>query len=331
MSKKGAKIALTYFITIIASLVIIGGAAFIVLSKVMAEDDPGIAAVEVTTTADSGVYAPTELENRTALFILDAGNKRTSTCFVLARLLPTETKVVIVPLQSDTLCSVNGTEDTLYELYRAGGGQYAKRAVEAACGLSVDKYLKFDKTSFELFATLMGTVNYEAPYSLICEDPDTNEVTVIREGSAALDGVTMRKLFTFPSFKSGETGRAATVGSVVVDVLNSAQETRLSTGMDQIVETVLKSSVETDIADIDYKTSKKAMQYIVDNSYKGAELVLPSGKYNSDEEYVLDDEFITSLKTWFGVDMLDYSGSMPQVGSSEPPFGDTAKSPDTAE
>ena len=41
LSKKGAKIALTYFITIIASLVIIGGAAFIVLSKVMAEDDPG--------------------------------------------------------------------------------------------------------------------------------------------------------------------------------------------------------------------------------------------------------------------------------------------------
>ena len=302
MAKKGTKIALTYFITIFISILIIAAAGMIFMKKMLAPSQSA-ADIEVTSSSDEG-YEPTMLDNQTTLFILDAGgDKLSSTVFVLTRLLPSEKSLLIVPLQSDTYANVNGTENTLFGFYEDGGCASLKRAIETDLDTAIDRYMKFDYTNFEKFAAQFAAVNYDIPYALIYEDPATGETTVIRQGGQIMDPTTMLKVFTFPEFKPGETARNAAVGSIVTDFINASVSTRLRTGADAIAQSAIENNTETDISIYDYEFKKEAIQYILDNTDRPAELIIPSGNYDETGKYVLEDAFVTSLKSRFNSGM----------------------------
>lgn len=310
MAKKGTKIALTYFITIIVSILLIGGVAVFLFSRAT-HKGPSVADIEVTSSTEnvSEEYAPSMLDNQTTLFILDAEDRISGSAFVLTRLLPSQTKLLIVPLQSDTMITLNGEEKTLYDHYLTGGVSYARRAVESLCDVSVDKYMKFDKFSFENFVAHFTIVNYTVPYDLIYENEKTGETTVLREGGQAMDPTSMRKLFTYPEFSNGETARNTVIGTIVTEFINSSKDTRFESGIDPIVETVLQSGVDTDITVYDYEFKKEAMQYTIENSNKLAELVMPTGNYDENGAYRLDADFIKSLRSLFAVDIYSYESS----------------------
>lgn len=318
MAKKGTKIALTYFITIIVSILLIGGVAIFLFSRAT-HQGPSVADIEVTSSTESpdDEYVPSMLDNQTTLFILDAEDRMSGSVFVLTRMLPSQAKVIIVPLQSDTVVTLNGEEKTLYDHYLTGGVSYARRAVETLCDVSVDKYMKFDKFTFENFAAHFATINYNVPYNLIYENEATGETTVLREGGQAMDPTSMRKIFTFPEFSNGETSRNSVVGTIVTEFLNASKDTRFATGMDPIVETVLQSGVDTDITIYDYEFKKDAMQYTIENCGQLAELVMPTGEYDENGAYRLDPNFIKALKSWFAVDMYSFEASESTDATSE--------------
>lgn len=326
MAKKSTKIALTYVITIVVTVAVIFIVGLIMIKST--NRSSGVNDIQVTSSTEPEVYAPSVLDNQTTLFVLDAEDRMTASAFVLTRLLPSEKRLVIVPLQSDMYASVNGTEGTLYEFYRSDGIQGAKRAVESVCGLTVEKYMIFDKSSFETMAAHFEAVNYVFSDTLIYENENTGEVTVIRSGNCSLDPTTMRKAFTYPNFNNGETERAAVIGSIVTDFVNASGE-RLRTSMDQIFNGIMNSGAETDITVYDYDFKKEAMQYMVDNSSECAELVLPSGIYDDSGRYVLEDAFVDSLKSWFSLDLYsfgsDSDNSSPIDSSSELPAAYSAK------
>ncbi|MGN0586474.1 MAG: hypothetical protein ACI4JF_04235, partial [Oscillospiraceae bacterium] len=153
MSKRSAKIAATYFLTIIISLLLIGGGGYLFIMKYL-EKEPEQSGMDDIVMQDSSLgneeYAPIFGEGRTVLFIYEEGKSQTSTNFLLARFAPADNKVVLVPLQTDIACELDGTANTLYEFYRLGGTYEAKRAVEKFTGLAVDRYLKFTGSSFTL-------------------------------------------------------------------------------------------------------------------------------------------------------------------------------------
>ena len=314
LAKRSTKIALTYFVTIICALLIIGGGSYLLLNHYLnpAEDD--ISAVEVTTAVqgENDGYVPSALDNQTTLFILDAEDRSTATCFVLVRLLPEKCSAVVVALQSDTAASLNGISGTLYDIYRSSGASAAAHATEGILDVNVDKYVMFRKDSFEKFAALMGSITYDIPYNLIWENTETGENTIIRQGIKELDAVTMRKVLTYPNYKSGESSRISIVGTVATDLINSAQHTRVPNGMDQIFEMFAESGVETDISDFDYRNKKEAIIYIAENSEKCAELLLPTGNYSEDGKFIPDAEFISTVKAEFGSDMYDKSAEPAQ-------------------
>lgn len=327
MAKKSTKIALTYVITIVVTVVVILVVGLITIKTM--NRSSGVNDIEVTSSTEPEVYAPSVLDNQTTLFVLDAEDRMTATAFVLTRLLPAEKRLVIVPLQSDMYASVNGTEATLYDFYRNDGIQGAKRAVESVCGLTVEKYMIFGKSSFETMAAHFETVNYVFSDTLIYENETTGEVTVIRSGNCSLDPTTMRKAFTYPNYKNGETGRAALIGTVVTDFINASGK-RLRTSMDQIFNGVMNSGAETDITVYDYDFKKEAMQYMADNSSECAELVLPSGVYDEGGRYVLDKAFIDSLRSWFSLDLYSFEDAPSESSSvidssSELPVAYSAK------
>ena len=303
MAKRRSNLGLVYFSIVLISIALVGGASYFMINHYLHGSSTEDIEEGTETSAPSDQYVPSVLDNETTLFILDAEKRSSGTCFVLTRLLPEECRLVIVPIQSDTAASLNNDSGTLYDLYRNGGASAAVHSVEVMFGVKVDKYVCFKKDSFDIFSAMMGSINYDVPYNLIYEDPNSGDSTIIRKGIRELDPVTMRKILTFPEYKSGESSRISTVGAIVTDLVNSAQKTRVPNGMDQVFKSILDNGAETDITIYDYKDKKEALIYVAQNSEKAGELMLPRGSYNENEQYVMDEEFVKSVKTRFSADL----------------------------
>lgn len=305
MSKRSAKIAATYFLTIIMSLLLIGGGGYLFITKYL-EKEPETDGMDDIVMQDSSAqnaeYAPVFGDGRTVLFIYEAEKSQTSTSFLLARFAPADNKAVLVPLQTDIACELNGTANTLYEFYRLGGTAEAKKAVEKFTGLTVDKYLKFSKDSFTLFSDFMGNVDYDIPYNLIIENPSTGESTVIKSGNQLLDSNTLRKVMCYPDYNGGEEYRAKVVGNLAAELLNSGCRGILRDGLDTVFTDIINSDIETDITKYDYEEDKPAINYVLENTSAPAQLVIPSGSYNENGCYQLDEAFVDALPRWFAME-----------------------------
>lgn len=305
MSKRSAKIAATYFLTIIISLLLIGGGGYLFITKYL-EKEPETDGMDDIVMQDSSAqnaeYAPVFGDGRTVLFIYEAEKSQTSTSFLLARFAPADNKAVLVPLQTDIACELNGTANTLYEFYRLGGTTEAKKAVEKFTGLTVDKYLKFSKDSFTLFSDFMGNVDYDIPYNLIIENPSTGESTVIKSGNQLLDSNTLRKVMCYPDYNGGEEYRAKVVGNLAAELLNSGCRGILRDGLDTVFTDIINSDIETDITKYDYEEDKPAINYVLENTSAPAQLVIPSGSYNENGCYQLDEAFVDALPRWFAME-----------------------------
>ncbi|MBP1545289.1 MAG: LCP family protein [Oscillospiraceae bacterium] len=305
MSKKSAKIAVTYFATIITSLVLIGGGGYLFITKYLEKDTDkgGMSQIVMDDSAvKSDEYIPELGDGRTVLFIYEADKAQTSTSFVLARFAPADNKVVLVPLQTDIACEMDGTANTLYEFYRLGGTADAKRAVEKFTGLSVDKYMKFSRESFTTFSNFMGNVDYEVPYNLIIDNPSTGENTVIKEGNQILDANSLRKVMCYDGYTGGEEYRAKVVGNLAFELLNSGCRGMLGSNTELVFNDIINSDVETDITRYDFEEDMPAIQYVLENTSAPAQLVIPSGTYNENGCYQLDDAFVDSLPRWFAME-----------------------------
>ncbi len=304
MSKKSAKLALTYFLTILFALVLIGGAGYFLLKYYFTggEKESGIkpaAPAEQTTVIDMKNFVPDDSHCQTILFIYEPEKRMTAVCFVLARFVPTENKAVVVPLQSDICTTLDGQANTLYEFYRLNGTSGAKRAVEEATGVGIDRYMKFTKESFTIFSDLMGNINFDVPYNLVYDNEETGESTIVKSGEQILDSTLLRKVLTYPNYKGGEEYRAKVVGTIAVSLVNSGSKTILRDSFDTVFTDIINSDVETDITRYDYDEKKPAVDYVLANTDSPAQLVIPSGIYNENNCYVLDDNFIQALPRWF--------------------------------
>lgn len=308
MAKKGTKIALTYFITIIVTLVVIGGVGALLLKYIL--DPPEKEKLPDADTEQllfGNEYTPSFENNKTSLFIFDSEKRMSGCCFMVVRMAATERKLMFMPLPADTYANVNGEENSLYEFYRTGGTAAAVKAAEAATGVKMDYYLKLDNDSFTVLVDIFGGVDYNVPYNLIYSNPDTGEETVFREGESYLDSNSLRKLITYPLFNSGEEYRAKIMGVTVTDLVNRNIQSGFSTHIDDYFSTIINSSVETNFTAYDYQEQSEAMKYIADSSDKVAQLVTVIGAYDDNSHFVLDENFVKSLTEW--LKLYDESGA----------------------
>lgn len=305
MSKKSLKLGVTYFVTIICSMGLIGGACYYALNSYL-NSDSGQSSItpdtEIQPAGTDDEYIPQEGFGQTALAVYETEQRESAVCFMLARLVPSDSKIVLVPLQSDICTTVDGKSNTLYEFYRLGGIKDAVRAVETATNIRVDNYITFDTDSFALFSNLMGNVEYNVPYNLAYDNAATGETTAIREGRTMLDSVTLRKILTYPEYKGGEEARARVTGEIAVLLINSGAKGMLKDNLDTVYNDIVNSSAATDFDKYDYDDLRPALLYVFNENSSPAQLVIPSGTYNENNCYVLDDTFIQALPRWMDME-----------------------------
>ncbi|MCD7730385.1 MAG: LCP family protein [Oscillospiraceae bacterium] len=302
MAKKSAKVAVTYIVTIIITLLVAGGICWYLMDSFLfgEKDDSGdeIYLEKMTSSQD---YTASAADNKTVLLILDAEKRETASCFLVARFLAEEQQIVFMPMPSNTRASVNGTEDTLYNFYRNGGSASAVKSIESCTGVTIDKYIKFNKESFSTIVDIFGGVNFNVPYNLVYDNPDTGEETVIKAGETFLDSTLLRKVITYPNYNSGEEYRAKCLGITITDMVNSIPQESFSSHLDDYFTAVINSDIETNITAYDYEDISDAMKYVISNSSRLAVFVPTSGSEDEEGRYILDENFVRSINEWLKI------------------------------
>lgn len=297
MAKKGAKIALTYFITIFMTLLIIGGICYLLLQRMLnPPENENIPDLNQIGTEDK--YIPTADKNKTALFIFDSEKRMSGCCFLLVRMVATEQRLVFMPIPADTYAKADGTENSVYEFYRMSGSRKAVSAVESATGIKIDYYIKFNNDSFKDIVSIFGGVDYNIPYNLIYSNTETGEEIIFREGVTYVDAESIRKLLIYPLYNSGEEYRAKVMGVIVTDLVNKNVSEGFSSHIDDYFNIVINSSVETDFTAYDYREQSEAMKYIADSNDNISRFVSVSGTYNENSLFVLDENFVQAIPEW---------------------------------
>lgn len=303
MAKKGIKIAVTYVITILLTLLIIGGICYLLLERMLNPQRKEVTP-DPDQISDEVSYVPTAENNKTALFILDSEKRMSGCCFMVVRMIATEQRIVFMPVPADTCARLDGGENSVYEYYRMSGSRKAVSAVENALGIEIDYYLKLNKDSFKDMASIFGGTDYNVPYNLIYSNPDTGEETIYREGESYMDGDAIRKLITYPLYDGGEEYRAKVMGVVITDLINKNVSENFSSHMDEYFSMVINSSVETDFTAYDYAEQSEAMKYVSESNEYISRFVNVSGTYNENSLFVLDEGFLKAVPEFLKLDTV---------------------------
>lgn len=299
MSKKSVKMGVTYAVTIILTLAVAGGVCWYMFKSLLSDEkkDP-TSGIVIEQMVSGEEYVPDAKDNRTILLMLDAEKRSSATCFLVARFLVPEMQVIFMPLPSNTAAEVGGSSDTLYNYYRNGGTASAIKAVESCTGIKIDKYIRFSKESFSTAVSIFGGVDYDIPYNLIYDNPETGEETIIREGRTYLDAELIRKVITYPNFKSGEEYRAKCLGVIASELLKGSVDSSFAEHIDDYYSAIINSDAETDITSYDYNEVSEAMKYVARNSDNISMFVISSGTVDENNMYVLDENFVKSITEW---------------------------------
>ena len=299
MAKKGTKIALTYLITILVTLLIIGGIGFLLLREIMEPEEEKDSSINLEQLTQLEEYVPSAANDKTTLIIYDSEKRMNGCSFMVVRMIASERYMVIMPIPSDTYANADGTENSIYEFYRLGGTADAVKAAEAATGVKMDYYLKLNDESFYTLVDIFGGVDFNIPYNLVYTNPDTGEETIFSEGEMYLDSRLLRKVITYPQYNSGEEYRAKMTGVAVNDLINRNVSQGFSSHIDDYFSIVINSQIETNFTAYDYEEQSKAIKYIADNDENVCRLVTVTGAYNENSLFVLDENFLKSLTERF--------------------------------
>ena len=303
--KNSVKMAVTYIVTILLTLLVAGGVCWYMYDSILNKEKETVDYVEIEQLVKQDEYAPSEADNRILLLILDTEKRESASAFLAVHFNPVKEKIVLMPVQSNTLAELNGETDTIYNFYRNSGSAKAVEAAEKCTGVEFDHYIKFNTSSFETIIDIFGGVDFNVPYNLIYSNPATGEETIIKEGRTYLDSNLMRKLLTYPNYKSGEEYRAKCLALIVTDMLNASIDEVFATHLDDYFSIVINSDIETDITAYDYEEVSEAMKYMAENSYNPATFVLSTGITNEDGTYTLESSFIEIIPEWFLLDKGD--------------------------
>ena len=310
MAKKGSKknsikMAVTYIVTILLTLLVAGGVCWYMYETILNKEDEEVNYVEIEQLVKQDDYAPSQADNRILLLILDTEKRESASAFLAVHFNAVKEKLVLMPVQSNTLVELNGETDTIYNFYRNGGSTKAVEAAEECTGVDFDHYIKFNTSSFDTIVDIFGGVDFNVPYNLIYSNPATGEETIIKEGRTYIDSSLMRNLLTYPNYKSGEEYRAKCLALIVTDMLNASIDEVFATHLDDYFSLVINSDIETDITAYDYEEVSEAMKYMAENSYSPATFVLSTGVTNEDGTYTLDSSFVENIPEWFLLDKGD--------------------------
>ncbi len=282
--QKMGSTAIPFLLTILISLIIIGGAALYIFNKV---DNNGKSSTPDSVETNE-YYTPTAEDSKTLMLIFDPEDSNSPVTFMVLRIDPEKTRYVCIPLASTSIIDYDGQILSLEEHYNNGGVIETKNSLESLLGVPIDRYMKMNGEGFQKICDILGGVQIYVP----------SDVDDMESGEQYLAAAQIQKLVTYRGYKNGEQQRMIMVSTIVSSMLNQVSGERIAAGLDNSFTTVI-NLVESDISLIDYSESSTALKYLLKQGNDPAEFRNPIGTELENGYFELDKSLKEDVKYWF--------------------------------
>ena len=213
------------------------------------------------TTQVGSVFMPTEDEvpmKANIMFVLE-GQEKLELLGVM-RVDSAEKAVRLSFISSETYCSFNNLSGTMNEHYAQGGLQQLVWAVGELAGISIERYILADYTSFKSILNRIGDMTVNLEHEVICGQDAAS--LIIEAGQQVLVPEMMTKYFGFLC------ADISGYGEEIAKTMMRFGSELFCTGNEEDIEknfNVIVSTFATDISAQDYVTYKNAIKSMADS------------------------------------------------------------------
>lgn len=279
MKKKSGSIAIPFLITMLVTMLLVGGAALWFYLDHTKEDT-------VLKQLNPNGTLITEADKKTILCVLDTSDDGAEPMYALIRFNPIQKKTVCVAIPNNALLDVNGKSVTADIAYANGGVSALKKAVASELEITIDYYLMFESTGFERFYEILGGAEVTVPTEIEgLPAPNTLQY---------LNGAQFFDLMTY-DYHGDEMQRSIINSFLMAQLLNQAENSRILETMDSTVVTMLELST-TDISALEYQKHEHAVKFVLQFAPISAVSIVPSMDQMS-EGYVLSESCQKRFRT----------------------------------
>jgi len=250
--KRTGSIAIPFLVTIFIGLLIVGGIAYFIYGKVKitgkTPSNPKPRSVEISVSPE---------DSHTTLFIYDDPDSgKALTTFVLMRSVPCKKELLLIGIPSNSIIysEKDKAQVVLREAYERGGAPAAVDFVKQVLQFDFEKYMVLDNNAFTKMCDTFGGVDYPV-------DIDFGHFT--GDGSIQkLEAEDVIKYLTYTRFSGGEVDRAFKAASLMSEMINGADGSRISENLDRYFAEISSVSPMTNISATTYDKYKGAIKYM---------------------------------------------------------------------
>lgn len=329
--KKAGRVAIPFLISLLVSLVVIGGAALFIYEKIDDNDSSLSSMVNQVGTLSAE-------ENHTILFVVDMSDtistesddyydeeddeyydedyddeyydedgaeeeedKKTNLkqpyTFMLMRSEPVNKKILFMGIPSNMLLGEENRQ--AQDIYVDNGTAALVKSMEFSWGIKIDRHLTMDTEGFKKVCNILGGVTFAVP-----KDVETVQQT---DSEQYLSAEQIVEIVSSGNYSGGELQRISTVSSLVTSMTNQASGERIAGNLDNIFETVINMS-DSDISAADYNDRKYAIKFMLkysdpeDSELRSsrAQFLTPYGD-TKNSDFIADKYFADDIKVYFDV------------------------------
>ncbi len=244
------KTVIIVFCAVIALVCAVSG-VFVI--KEIGNDNKTTTAEETSDGLTAAVSSDSEIPLKANLLFALEGDKRLELLGVM-RLNSADKSLKVSFIRGETYCSFNKLKGTMNEHYKEGGIKQLVWAVGEYAGISIERYIVADYTSFKSILNRIGDMTVVLQHDIICGQDAAS--FIIEEGQQTLVPEMMTKYFGY--LCENESAFSEEIANIMMkygEELFCKDETAVENNFNAIISEFL-----TDISAQDYVTYKSAIK-----------------------------------------------------------------------
>ena len=297
MNKKRRSNWYIYVITFVVT-----GVLLILVSSILLKsfyDSQGKDATVNVSQNQTAIFTPDSSYNFSVLLTLSADNDTTPEKYMTVTYVATDNTFILMPYLPNAVIDGGNTIKQICE--QSGEAEVAKQ-LSAKTGLSINKYIRFTKSTLtELFDTV-GNTTLTIPSEIKYENKKDNTVTIINQGTQIFTAEQMYTYLTLPDYSVKDDlypcKVSATAISAFIDqnFIGTSQKT-----LDEYINFIINFT-NTNIEQSDYDAKIKAIVYTLSQNKSSITDYYIAYGDKSGDDYIIDDNSWKSAKQAVGIE-----------------------------
>lgn len=280
---------------------VVTGVLLILVSSILLKsfyDSQGKDATVNVSQNQTAIFTPDSSYNFSVLLTLSADNDTVPEKYMTVTYIATDNTFVLMPYLPNSVIDGSSTIKQICE--QSGEAEVAKQ-LSAKTGLSINKYIRFTKSTLTELFNDVGNTTLTIPSDIKYENKKDNTVTIINQGTQIFTAEQMYTYLTLPDYGIKDDLYPCKVSATAVssfidqNFIGSTQKT-----LDEYISFIINFT-NTNIEQNDYDAKIKSIVYTLSqNKSSVTDYYIPYGDKSGDN-YIIDDNSWKSAKQAVGI------------------------------